>query len=197
MGRQKSRAFENYVIGWIIFVCMFLLLSVSVHAEPNGTLSANVNAAETACTINWSGYTMPSDGAVISAAVWSAKGGQDDIRWRDLKSSNGTYTVSFNISDHATSGDYYVHLYLRTKTGQMIFLKNTAFTVSPAKAATVSVQNMDVKARRCQVVVTGVTSPSGVQSVLVPVWSKSNQSDIIWYSASKRADGAWTVTVDF
>lgn len=196
MRKQQRSVIKDSGMGLVLLLLLLFFLSSTVHAETNGNLTASLNATETVCTINLSGYTMPSDGAVVSAAVWSAKGGQDDLHWRDMKNSAGTYTVSFNVSEHATSGSYYVHLYLRTKTGKMVFLKNTEFTVTPASAS-VSAGTVDQNAGKCQVVVSNVKCPSGIKAVQIPVWSKSNQSDIIWYPASQRTDGSWAITIDF
>ncbi|MDO4616811.1 MAG: GBS Bsp-like repeat-containing protein [Lachnospiraceae bacterium] len=169
----------------------------SVFADPSGTLSTSLNAAETTCTVTWSDYTMPSDGAALKLAVWSAAGGQDDIRWRNLSLSGSTYQTRFAISAHGSSGGYYAHLYLQTKSGSMVFLKGTTFNVAAASCSSVSVEDLDHTAGTCRVVIRGLTSPSGISSVQVPVWSKSSQSDIIWYTASLQSDGSWTADVDF
>ena len=41
-----------------------------------------------------------------------------------------------------------------------------------------------------------VSSPNGVREVKLPTWSSVNgQDDIIWYTAAKRADGTYKITV--
>ncbi len=187
--------------GWL---ACFLLLMIcllgnpgAVYADSSGTLAASLNAAETTCTITYTGYTMPSDGAALKVAVWSAAGGQDDIRWRNLTLSGSTYSVSFRVSAHGSAGKYYAHLYLQTASGSMVYLGDDTFTVSEASCTSVTVKDLDDTAGTCQVVISGLTSPSGISKVQVPVWSKSNQSDIVWYTASEQSDGTWTADVDF
>ena len=44
--------------------------------------------------------------------------------------------------------------------------------------------------------VSNVSSPHGVREVKLPTWSSVNgQDDIIWYTAAKRADGTYKITV--
>ena len=45
-------------------------------------------------------------------------------------------------------------------------------------------------------IVSGVSSPYGVREVKLPTWSSVNgQDDIIWYTATKQANGTYKVTV--
>ncbi len=45
-------------------------------------------------------------------------------------------------------------------------------------------------------IVSGVSCPYGVREVKVPTWSSINgQDDIIWYTATKQANGTYKVTV--
>ena len=45
-------------------------------------------------------------------------------------------------------------------------------------------------------VISNLVAPRGFKEVLVPTWSEKNgQDDIIWYKASKQANGAYKVTV--
>lgn len=46
-----------------------------------------------------------------------------------------------------------------------------------------------------EVILKNVTSKSGVNAVYIPVWSESNQSDIVWYQADKQSDGSYKVIV--
>ena len=46
------------------------------------------------------------------------------------------------------------------------------------------------------VVISNLIAPRGFKEVLVPTWSEKNgQDDIIWYKATKQANGAYKVTV--
>lgn len=46
------------------------------------------------------------------------------------------------------------------------------------------------------IVISNVNVPGGTQMIHVPVWSKADQSDIVWYTATKQANGNYVVHVD-
>ncbi len=196
--KQSGNRWIRRMEGWI--ACFLLLMFgtvMAVYADTKGTIRASLNASQTTCTVSWSDYRMPSDGEKLIAAVWSEKDGQDDLKWRDLTRSGDSYSVKFSVSAHGTAGQYQVHLYLRTKAGKMVMLDHTVFTVSEASCSAVSTDRMDQKAGTCRVVITGLASPSGIEKVQVPVWSKSDQSDIVWYDAVHQKDGTWTAEIRF
>ena len=66
----------------------------------------------------------------------------------------------------------------------------------PAITEPLKIVEYDEKTGDFKVLVSGIKSPSGVGAVLVPVWSKSDQSDIKWYEAIKQSDGAYMAKVD-
>ncbi|MDO4490423.1 MAG: DUF5722 domain-containing protein [Lachnospiraceae bacterium] len=182
--------------GWITcFLFLLLWISVPALAETSGSASASLNASQTTCTVSLKDYKMPTEGAAVTAAVWSEKNGQDDLKWRDMALNNGAYSVQFPVSEHKTDGRYFVHLYLRTKHSQMVFLNSTTFTVTPTSCSSVAVGTVDTEG--CRVTVSGITCPSGVKKVQIPVWCKNDQSDIVWYDAVKQTDGSWTADIRF
>lgn len=133
----------------------------------------------------------------VRFAVWSEKGGQDDITWYSgSKVKEGTWNVKVPISNHKTSGVYYVHVYGTRKNGQMRFLSDTTFKVDEITKGKVSISQLNNANGTFRVTVDDVSVPSGIKKVLVPVWSQSNQSDLIWYTAVKEADGSYVVDVD-
>ncbi|MGL4697021.1 GBS Bsp-like repeat-containing protein [Enterococcus larvae] len=148
-------------------------------------------------------YTLTADVATgvygtlkeVSFAVWSSQGGQDDIRWYVAsKQSNGKYTATVNINNHKTAGEYVVHTYIKLPNGTSKFMSNDRFTVA---APTASVTSTDFnKTKGTFDVTVNVSAPAGVKEVNVPVWSKSNQSDIKWYKGIKQSNGTYKVTVD-
>lgn len=63
-------------------------------------------------------------------------------------------------------------------------------------AGKVEVTAVDDVRGTISVKVTGVSSPTGVKDVLLPIWSEENgQDDIKWYIAAKQSDGSYTLTV--
>ena len=45
-------------------------------------------------------------------------------------------------------------------------------------------------------IVSGVFAPSGVQTVQIPMWCADNQSDIVWYTAIKEAEGIYSAKMN-
>lgn len=83
---------------------------------------------------------VPSYYTSLSTPIWSSKDNQDDIRWYSAtKNANGTYTTLFDLKNHKNNiGDYNIHVYGTTVTGEMRGLASTTYTVkdlivTPAK----------------------------------------------------------------
>jgi len=145
-----------------------------------------LDASENYCDIQVSDYLMPFYGESLMVAVWSTTGGQDDLTWNTLqRTGSTTYQYTCAIREHRTAGEYQAHVYLRRKTGEMQLLAIKSFTVSGSICQNVRVEEIDQANGRCRVSIEGVSAPSGIQKVLVPVWSRPDQSDIVWYTAAK------------
>lgn len=139
------------------------------------------------------------DGSATSleAAVWSEEGGQDDLKWNKLtKEGKDTFTAEFQISDYRSPGKYYVHVYDTLSNGKKEWVTGLSFEVPRTTGGQLELVSQDKAAGTAQVRVSGMDVPAGIAKVRVPVWSTSNQSDIIWYEASQGADGAYYVTMD-
>lgn len=151
--------------------------------------------------------TVTSTRGVSNAQLptWcSSVGGQDDINWYQLGApqvSGSRYTYSLNVSmaNHkAQSGTYIAHAYITDAAGIL-------GTVATSSVSNVKVPSSAVSATKgmlAQLFPTYTVTikdgiAAGASSVLVPVWSQTNgQDDIIWYPATRSADGSWSVTVD-
>ncbi|MCQ2510443.1 MAG: GBS Bsp-like repeat-containing protein [Lachnospiraceae bacterium] len=147
---------------------------------------------ETAFSIYLNHYKMPEDGKQLMAAVWSMENGQDDLKWYPMDLTGDRYIANVDIHNHKTVGTYQVHVYLRTKTSQMICLEKGTFDVSPVTAGNLEIVPDGKDPSKAKLIVHDVTCPSGVKSIQIPVWSKSDQKDIFWYSAVKTDTNTWT-----
>lgn len=133
----------------------------------------------------------------VEFPTWSDKDGQDDIIWyQGIQTSPGTWNADIDIRDHRSTGTYQTHVYVTLSNGLRMFFGKVSFTVSEAVGVNVSTGESDAVTGGFDVLVTGVNPPSGVENVQVPVWSKTDQSDIYWYTAKKQTDGTYTVSVD-
>lgn len=134
-----------------------------------------------------------ADGEIVRVAVWSAENGQDDIKWYELKKlDDNTYGVDVRMANFSSVGNYYAHLYRFKTDGSAELLKAETFYVESIVGPKLSVEDLN---RTSGTAVLKLTGLDGVSGVKIPVWSTANQSDIYWYTASKKSDG-WYVTVD-
>ena len=175
------------------------------HYLGNATCSFNkakasvVAAGNETQTVFWLGLSdaeMPGSTGV-KFAVWSKNGGQDDLIWYDgIKASAGNYSAAVSIAKHATEGIYYVDAYAVYANGKKSYLCSTTFTVDAVAGGKVSSANLNQQKGTFDVLITGISTPDRIQKIQVPVWSKSNQSDLYWYSAELQSDGSYVAHVD-
>ena len=57
-------------------------------------------------------------------------------------------------------------------------------------------QNIDGHKGTFKVTISGVMAPSGIEKIQIPTWCSDNQSDIVWYTAIKEAEGIYSATMD-
>ena len=158
----------------------------------NIIFNATVNQSERNIQISMTNYKINKN-ALIRFAVWSEESGQDDLEWVEArKELNGSYSYSIDISKHKSAGKYYIHAY-DEYDGQMIKLKETSIEISrpQIKLTTTDVSSMSF---RIDAEITNI--PNGLKLVQIPVWSKNDQSDIVWYTAKKLDDNHYYVIVD-
>ncbi|MEZ7646971.1 GBS Bsp-like repeat-containing protein [Streptococcus constellatus] len=169
-------------------------------ARPKGTLTiTNNNPNAGTFDVIVSGVSSPDGVREVKLPTWSNVDGQDDIIWYTAtKQANGTYKTTVKVRDHKYStGIYNVHLYYIQDNGQIVGVAGTQTVVSLAKPqGQISIQNNNPDTGTFDVIVSGVSSPYGVREVKLPTWSSVNgQDDIIWYTATKQANGTYKVTV--
>lgn len=79
------------------------------------------------------------------------------------------------------------------------FTANASVEADPTQgdlSGTISIVNNNPTLGSFDVVISNVKAPNGVQTVSVPIWSEINgQDDIIWYKATRQADGSYRVTI--
>ncbi|MDO4491062.1 MAG: GBS Bsp-like repeat-containing protein [Lachnospiraceae bacterium] len=140
----------------------------------------------------------------IEAAVWSEKGGQDDLVWYTLSGSGAglqpgvteDFKGSVDIRKHKTLGTYFVHLYGVTTDGKHVFIQAEKLDVSSAAEAVCAVKDPVAGDGKLQLTIAVKNSNWDIPAVSVPVWSASDQSDIFWYQAVKNSDGSWSVEIN-
>ena len=132
----------------------------------------------------------------VEFAVWSEEGWQDDLVWYAGTAFNDRFKAHAPFSNHGSTGKYYVDVYAHYSNGTMDYVGGTTFFIQKPSADDVAIVNRNEKDGTFQVEVSGVRSGMGIANVQVPVWSQSDQSDIVWYSATRQSDGIYIAYVD-
>ena len=173
-------------------------------ARAKGNLTIQNNNPETGTfDVIVSGVSSPYGVREVKLPTWSNVNGQDDIIWYTAtRQTNGTYKAFIKASDHKNStGLYYIHLYYVQNNGTLIGIGGTSTNVTISAenlkpTGKITIENNNPKTGTFDVVVSNVSSPHGVREVKLPTWSSVNgQDDIIWYTAAKRADDTYKITV--
>ena len=130
---------------------------------------------------------------------WSLVNGQDDLVWHKAsRQSDGSYRVTIKASEHKNSlGNYRADVYIVDNINQRHYVTETIVDVKHNKpVGTISVVNNNKDTGTFDVIISDVYSSKGVRTVQVPIWSeKDGQDDIIWYEATRQANGTYTVNV--
>lgn len=161
-------------------------------------VTVSVNGEKLTATVK--GVTAPNGLQAIYVPTWSEIGGQDDIKWYvATQQSDGSYSVTIDVSNHSyDSGNYQVHFYGIDSYGKYSFLgKSTASVITDDQKMTATSVIGSVSGSKITATVSGITAPSGLKSLVLPIWSESGgQDDIKWYTATKQSNGSYSVTID-
>ena len=164
---------------------------VNMPAEkPTGTLSIENNNKETGTfDVIIKDVYSPKGVRTVQVPIWSAKDGQDDIRWYEAaRQANGDYKVSVKASDHKNStGLYYVHLYYIQNDGSRVGVLASSTEVEFRNANTKTrafIKNVNVEAGTYTVEVDQAPQGRQIKNVRVAAWSQDHQENLYWYSTA-------------
>ena len=159
--------------------------TVSFVAQAAAT--AQVNGAS--CHLQATNLMVPGGLQSVQFAVWSDVNGQDDLHWITANIENDSASSTISLGDYSGYGTYQVHVYGMNAAGRQILLCNTTFSLARPQVDEIQVftGRNDGSFR---LVVTGLEN-YGVQKVRIPVWSQSDQSDIVWYDTTRQSDGSY------
>ena len=164
---------------------------VNMPAEkPTGTLSIENNNKDTGTfDVIIKDVYSPKGVRMVQVPIWSAKDGQDDIRWYEAaRQANGDYKVSVKASDHKNStGLYYVHLYYIQNDGSRVGVLASSTEVEFRNANTKTrafIKNVNVEAGTYTVEVDQAPQGRQIKNVRVAAWSQDHQENLYWYSTA-------------
>ncbi|MCO4597115.1 cell wall associated protein [Streptococcus infantarius subsp. infantarius] len=187
---------------WISYVSYggvrrYIPIATLTNQKPTGDISVN-NHANGDFDVVISNISDDNGVSVVKVPIWAVKNNQDDIIWYDgAKQNDGTYKVTVKLSDHRNErGAYNIHLYYVESNGQLQGVAGTQVTIPEARlSGDLHISNQS--AAGFDILVTNVSNPGSLKAVKVPVWStQGGQDDIIWYTATKQADGSYKTRVN-
>ncbi|MCY7217447.1 GBS Bsp-like repeat-containing protein [Streptococcus cristatus] len=168
-------------------------------AKPKGTLKIENNNPDTGSfDVVVSGVSNPFGVKEVKLPTWSNDKGQDDLIWYTAaKQADGTYRARIQARDHKYSlGDYTVHLYYVQDDDKLVGVGGTQFSLAAKPKGTLKIENNNPDTGSFDVVVSGVSNPFGVKEVKLPTWSNDKgQDDLVWYTATKQADGTYKASI--
>ena len=164
---------------------------VNMPAEkPTGTLLIQNNNKDTGTfDVIIKDVYSPKGVRTVQVPIWSAKDGQDDIRWYEAaRQANGDYKVSVTASDHKNStGLYYVHLYYIQNDGSRVGVLASSTEVEFRNANTKTrafIKNVNAEAGTYTVEVDQAPQGRQIKNVRVAAWSQDHQENLYWYSTA-------------
>ena len=161
-----------------------------------GTLTVTKNN-ENEYTLELTGVNVPGGIRQIQFPVWSNVNGQDDIVWYSAaRVSSQVYRCRISVANHRGLGQFIVHAYAQMPDNSNIFLGAAGFTTAAPSVGQVQASAADRTRGRFTVRISGVKNGGLIRQLQVPVWSKEDQSDIVWYTASRDSKGDYIVNVD-
>ena len=158
----------------------------------------DIDGSESVYQLNLNNLKVPGGEKSVLFAVWGNAGGQNDLRWYTAENlGKHNYRLKVSITNHKELGEYNVNAYYITRNNELQGIASTIFNVSQTtKCAGIQVSEVDGNKGTFKVIVSGVLAPSGVQTVQIPMWCADNQSDIVWYTAIKEAEGIYSAKMN-
>ena len=142
----------------------------------------------------------------IVLPTWSDKKGQDDLQWYEAsKNSDGSYSARVELRKHNyDTGTYNIHLYGQSYvqpestgiTGTTVQVDSGKLPSDEEQKPLFTVENINPKQGTYTVKTTETSLSKPIQSVQVPIWSTSNQSNLKWYAATPNGDGSFSASFD-
>ena len=162
----------------------------------SGTVKINQDKSSLYYPVSLSDFNFYNTVQSISFGIWGNAGGQNDLTWYDASLVDGAYLANFEVANHMERGEYNVHVYAKMKDGSTRFITAANFSIDNLPTESVTVSDINNSGGTFKININVVRKLSNVKSVKAGVWSKGDQSDFMWYTASVQADGTYCVNAD-
>ena len=107
--------------------------------------------------------------------------------------SGRTAKAKVSTKDFKTYGTYTVKAYATDGAGRAVLLGKTSYKIIKPTADKLTVKTSQKKGKYV-LYAKGVAATAGLKEVQAAVWSKQDQSDLVWYTMEKVADGTYKTT---
>lgn len=151
---------------------------------------------------NGSNYFLTAENVPYSSSIIGVQfgvwhDGLSDLKWYGTTiDSYGRWLSIVNLEDYQKSGTYGYGAYAVLRDGTRIKVGEGNFSQEGPKATGLEIKNKDESNGTFTIEITGVSAPTGVAQVKVPVWCAADQSDLVWYVATQTEPGTYQVQVD-
>ena len=169
--------------------------AVTVTGAKNGIVYTPQFTASSTITDKQSGVKS------VKAAVWSADGGQDDLKWYTAANTgNNQWSVDLDIEDHGNGeGLYYIHFYAYDQwDNSTLYASSITYECDetpPVRGDSLKYVNNPYAFTATLPV---VDAESGVSKVEFAVWSdKDGQDDLLWHAGTEISPGTWQTYVNY
>ncbi len=147
------------------------------------------------------GLNDPSCVANVQFAVWSRPDQSDIVWYNGVNFGNTNWGLYANIANHQNNGGVYnIHVYATDGLGNRGFIGATNVEVkkdtAPPTAKAVTPDKKSTSGTTFQAYAMGLNDPSGVANVQFAVWSRPDQSDIMWYNGANFGNTNWGLYAD-
>lgn len=168
--------------------------TVYINSEP--IITASPNATHDSINVTISNLINAKS---VSVPIWTSQNDQDDIIWYDaIQKDSSTWVVTAPISNHKNGlGAYNVHAYYKNYNNKNVFIGGTSTSIDRISLSSINTTVLDQESGLFKITINGVSSPSPIKYIYVPVWSNDKgQDDIVWYSAKYENNNSYSVIVD-
>ena len=134
----------------------------------------------------------------IRFAVWSSKGGMDDVVWyvADKKDAD-LFSGTVYLENHKSLGEFYVHFYGQNKDCREVFLGGETSLTELPKVHEIRTNLINKKNGTFQVNITNIENATLIKKIKVAVWSDENgQDDLKWYKAKEENNNIYNTEIN-
>lgn len=177
----------------MFLIIVFSLAFVRTNAKADYIEDMTVGYTETGSEespveVYIDGYTLAA-GEKLYALTWSEENGQDDlISYEMSEASDKRFIADIALKRHNSFGRYFTHFYSNLN-GEMRFVAATEYLINEPQSNEIRINSIYGDNGTYRINISGLTNQTDIKEIKVAVWSNTDQSDLIWYTAKRDVNG--------